>query len=64
MRRDDMGFHANAQQEAHQSGGEIATTGTTDKAGIVIKGEHGRQTIFAHKLGHGFRASFRHRKRH
>jgi hypothetical protein len=52
MRWDDVGFHPNTQQEAHQCGREVAATGTANKARIIIKGEHGRQAILAQKLGH------------
>ncbi len=60
---DHIGRHAHTPEEANQRGGEIAATGTAHKAGIVIKGEHGRQAVLAQKLGHHFRASLRHRIR-
>jgi len=52
------GFSPNTQQEAHQRRREIPPARTADKAGIVIKGEHGWQAMLAEKLGHGLQKGF------
>ena len=53
-----MGFDPHAQQHPYQGGGEIPSTGTAHKTRIVVKGEHGRQTMLAQKLRHHFRQAF------
>jgi len=55
---DDMGFHPEAQQKAYQRRGEIAATGTADKARIIIKGEQSRQAVLAEKLGNHLQQGF------
>jgi hypothetical protein len=47
-----LGITPTRPVEAHQRGREIAATGAAHKAGVMIKGEHGRQAVLAEKLGH------------
>src|SRR5260370_28662122 len=58
MRRDHVAFDYHTQQKAHQCGREITPGRAAHKAGIIIEGEHGRQTLRAEKLGHDFQQGF------
>ena len=58
MRWADIRFDPHAQQQPDQGGGEIPSTRAPHKARIIVKGEHGRQTVLAQKLRHHFQQAF------
>jgi hypothetical protein len=68
MRGDDIGLHAQAEQEAYERGREIPSRRTADLAGVIVKGEYPvrawGQAMLAHKLGHHLARALRRRNRH
>jgi len=53
MRRTDIGDNLQAQQEAQESGGEIATTGQALPSGVTIEGDAIRLALLPKHLCHG-----------
>ena len=54
-----MRYHSEAEQEAYQRRGEIASRRAADQARVIVKGEHTRQAMLAEKLGHHLEEDFR-----
>ena len=58
MRGDDVGLYPKTEQEPDQRRGEIPSRSTPDKARVIVKSEHVRETMLAQKLNYRFQQGF------